>query len=104
MPTVFITNKSPHDFTPAERFGKIVYLSKGMFDPYSIGRMYRLFSEGLKYSEKTDYILLTGLTVMNTVASVVFSLKHHRLNLLLYDLERNRYVAKTLVFEELEVG
>jgi hypothetical protein len=99
MATVYITNRGPHDFSSAQKYGKLVFLSRGIFNPYAVGRMYRTFHSQLKRSTSQDYLLITGLTIMNIIAAVVFSNMHGQLNLLLYDMERNRYVPKTLVFE-----
>lgn len=97
--TVYIINKSGHDFSDAERFGSLVYLSTGTIDRYGINKMYRKFAETLKNSSPDDYILVTGLTIMSCIACSVFSFLHGRVNLLLY--KDSHYIERRLLIGEL---
>ncbi|KKK49597.1 hypothetical protein LCGC14_3133450, partial [marine sediment metagenome] len=49
---VYIINKGGHDYSDATRFGRLIYLSEGIMNRYSVGRMYREFSAILKDSNK----------------------------------------------------
>lgn len=99
MSKVFIVNKSGHDFKDAKRFGEFVYLSEGKMDRYAITSVYREFSDVLDKSSGKDYILLTGLTSMCSIACSIFAYKWGCLNLLLY--KNNRYIERRLILGEL---
>lgn len=99
MRTVFVVNRGGHDFSDAERFGKLDYLSEGSIERYSIVNMYRKFSEKLRNSHEDDYILLTGLSTMQSVACSMFSFLHGQLNLLLY--RDGRYIDRKVIMREL---
>ena len=90
---VFVVNRSSHDFTPAKKFGEIVFLSEGKMSRYQTNNMLREFEELLASSQPTDYIVPCSLNVMNCVACALFAHKHGTLNLLLYKegeyIERN---------------
>lgn len=90
---VFVVNKSNHDFSPAEKFGKIIFLSEGKMNRYATNSMLRQFKELLQDSTKDDYIVLCSLNVMNSIACALFAAMHGTLNLLLYKdgkyIERN---------------
>jgi len=90
---VFIVNKSSHDFRPAEAFGEVIYLSEGPINRYATNSMVRQFSDVMKDSEGSDYIVPCSLNVMNSLACAIFAHKHGRLNLLLFKdglyIERN---------------
>jgi hypothetical protein len=90
---VYIVNQSSHDFTPAEAYGKVKFLSSGSMNRYATNSMIRSFTEALKDSEPNDYIVPCSLNVMNSIACAIFAHKHGRLNLLLYKdgvyIERN---------------
>lgn len=90
---VYIVSGSSHDFSQAEKFGELVYLSKGPMNRYAVNNMYRQFYEILKDSLPEDYLLICGLAVMNGVAASILAIKHHKINYLLYEkggyLERN---------------
>lgn len=81
---VYIPNKSVHDFSAAEPFGRLVYLSTGTVKKYATNIMYRQFYEILQHSDPEDYILVTGLTSLNIVASYIMQQLHGRVNLLLF--------------------
>uniref|UniRef100_A0A6M3K8K4 Uncharacterized protein n=1 Tax=viral metagenome TaxID=1070528 RepID=A0A6M3K8K4_9ZZZZ len=101
MPTVYVVNKGSHDHSDAERYGEIRYLTKGKVSRYATNNMWREFFPTLKDSKPEDYILVTGLTVMNIVATSIFSSLHGKINLLLYKGptrdEPGRYVERTFL-------
>jgi len=103
LSNVYIINKGCHDYTPAQQFGDLIYLSKGMYNRFSTGKIYRRFVEGFESSSPEDYILISGLTIMTSIACAVFARKHGRLNLLLYNNSKNQniYVKRTIVMEDL---
>ncbi len=96
---VYIINKGGHDYNDAKRFGRLVYLSEGIMNRYSVGRMYREFSSILKDSHKDDYILVSGLNIMNSIAGAIFGSLHGRLNILLY--RKNIYIERRIILDEL---
>jgi hypothetical protein len=96
---VYVINKGGHDYSDARRFGRLVYLSEGIMNRYSVGRMYREFSAILKDSNKDDYILVSGLNIMNHIAGAIFGRLHGRLNILLY--RKNTYVERRIIIDEL---
>jgi len=102
---VFIVNRGGHNHTDAKRFGKLVFLSEGEVNRYATNVMYRAFVEKLRKSKPTDYILITGLSVMSSLACSIFSRIHGQLNLLLYQNpspgENGHYVERTILLDEL---
>lgn len=97
MRKVYIINKGGHDYTPAEKFGDLVYLSEGLLQKYNTSQMYRLSLERMRDSEPSDYIVLTSLSTFCAIACSVFAHKHGRLNLLLY--KDDDYVERQLVID-----
>ncbi len=98
MPRVYIVNRSAHDYSRAEAFGDLVYLSSGPMSRYEVNNMVRQFSEGLATSAPSDYLVMSGLAMMNSIACAIFTLKHHRLNLLLF--KNGTYVERNVVFND----
>ena len=88
MPTVYVINKSSHDFSAAERYGPLVYLSEGLIDKWGINQIYREMEHGLASSKPDDYILLTGLPIQCILACAIFAMKHQRLNLLIHKFRK----------------
>ena len=93
MVKVYIVNRSAHDFSAADKYGKVIFLSEGSMNRYATNSMVRQFDQAMKESEGTDYIVPCSLNVMNSIACAIFSHKHGRLNLLLFKdgsyIERN---------------
>jgi hypothetical protein len=104
MPNVYIVNKGCHDYSKAQEFGTLVYLSRDSYSRFSTGKIFRIFRELMKDSTKEDYILISGLSVMSSVACSIFAAKHQRINLLLYNSGpkiEEHYVRRTVVMEDL---
>ena len=101
MPKVYVVNKSTvrggtgHDFSPAEAYGEIVYLSEGPMNRYATNHMHRKFTEIIDESNPEDYIVPCSLNVMNSIACAVFAVKHGRLNLLLF--KQGEYLERNLI-------
>jgi len=93
MKKVFIVNKSAHDFSAADKFGKVVFLSEGSMNRYATNSMVRQFAQSMRESHEDDYIVPCSLNVMNSIACAIFAHKHGKLNLLLFKdgkyIERN---------------
>lgn len=100
MTTVFIVNKSSHDFSAAKKYGKPMFLSEGPMNRYATNNMHRVFAERMKNSKPTDYIVPCSLNVMNSLACAIFVHKHGRLNLLLF--KDGTYIERNHVFDERE--
>jgi hypothetical protein len=101
MPKVYVINKSSHDFSAAEQFGELVYLSDRTINRYATNKMYRQFDKTMRHSEATDYILITSLSVMNVIACVLFALRHKCLNLLIHKTDNNTYVERRMDLSDL---
>lgn len=100
-PLVLVVNSGYHDYSPAEQFGEIVFMST---DPngisqYNTSTMARLFQPYIDKSTPEDYILVTSFSVMVTVVSSMFAFKHGRLNLLIYRPGDHRYVARNIIMK-----
>ena len=102
---VYIVNKGGHNHIDAERFGELVFLSEGNINRYAVNSIYRRFATILETSSSEDYILITGLSVMSSIACSIFSRIHGRLNLLLYKTTRGEkegyYLERTVMIDEL---
>lgn len=106
MKTVYIINKSAHDYEDAKQYGDFVFLSEGTFDKFDTNKIYRQFYEILASSKPDDYILLTGLPIMQGIAMTIMSALHGRLNLLLFKGGKNGsfYIERNLVTKETQDG
>lgn len=95
MAKVYIVNKSAHDFSNAEAFGELIYMSEGPVNRYATTQMHRLFTSAMADSSAFDYIVPCSLNVMNSIACAIFAAKHGKLNLLLY--KQGEYLERNLI-------
>jgi hypothetical protein len=95
MTKVFVVNKSAHDFSPAKKFGEVIFLSEGPMNRYAANNIHRSFKEAMADSSKDDYIVPCSLNVMNSIACAIFAKMHGRLNLLLF--KDGEYIERNLI-------
>lgn len=101
--SVFVINKSSHDFSGAERFGNIVFMTEGSLPRFATSKMFRAFAPYIEASKPSDYILLSAMTVMCSIACAMFAAKHGRVNLLIYKpdpIETSKYVERVIIINE----
>lgn len=103
MPIVYVTNRGAHDYRAAERWGTLVFCTEGNLPRYNVGQMYREIEEAMRDSTEDDYILITSLTTLNSVACGYFANKHGRLNMLLFQPRNGKssegvYLERTIIF------
>ena len=92
---VYVVNRSSHDFSDAENYGTVVFLSIGPMNRYGTNNMHRQFEELMKDSSAEDYIVPCSLNVMNSIACAIFAHRHGTLNLLLF--KDGRYIERNHV-------
>jgi len=98
MPKIYIVNKSIHDYSSAEIYGELVFLSEGNLRKFSTSRAYRKFMPILRNSSEKDYLIISGLPMLNLVAAFILIRKHKRLNMLLFDPSqgKKKYIERIL--------
>lgn len=95
MSKVYVVNRSSHDFSAAEEYGELTFLSEGPMNRYATNNMHRIFKDMMRDSAKDDYIVPCSLNVMNSIACALFARKHGRLNLLLF--KNGEYIERNMV-------
>jgi len=98
-PKVYVVNKSTHDYSAADCFGDIVFLSKNNLQKFSTSQAYRIFWPILEKSSPEDYLLVSGMPMHCLVASFILTNKHGRLNLLLFTEKNNKkkYLERIII-------
>ena len=96
MSKVFVVNKSAHDFSEAEKYGELVFVTKGRLNRFNVNDMHRQAMEVLKQSEKGDYIVPCSLNILNSIVCSSFAVLHGRLNILLF--KQGSYLERNIVF------
>jgi len=90
MPKVYIVNHAGHDYSAAEKWGTLVQMTTGHVGQGSLDRM---IYDGtrLEDSEPCDWLLPSGLLVLNVIAAAYWLRKHGELRLLIRDRKYRTY-------------
>jgi hypothetical protein len=102
MPRVYVVNKSAHDFSDAKRFGELVYLTEGSVNRFETSQIHREVTAAMRDAAKDDWLLVSALTVINTIAASILAMRFKRLNLLIYDIKTKRYADRVLILGDQE--
>lgn len=70
-PRVFIMNESGHDFSAAEEFGDLVFITKGQLVGRQLNKHFRAAEKALRDFSSDDFILCTSLQLLNFVVGFV---------------------------------
>lgn len=76
----------------AEAFGTVIYMTQGPVNRTAAPDHARTMRGFMKHSRPDDYIVVGGLSVLTAVAASLFSARHGKLNLLIW--ERGKYVER----------
>lgn len=101
MPNVFVVNYAGHDYSAAERWGKLLYLTTGHVSQGSLDRLNYDIAKGLRDSTPEDWLLPSGLLILNVIASAVWLRKHQELRLLVRDRKFSTYREMKLTDDHL---
>ena len=99
MSKVFVVNRGAHDYSDAEHFGELVFCTEGLVDAYDVAEMYRIFIDRFKSSDPEDFILMTSLNIICSIACATFGRKHGQLNLLLF--KNGAYIERHVQLDNL---
>lgn len=102
MPKVYVLNHSGHDYTPANKYGDIVFCTSGVIDKNDVASMFRELNHAMKDAQEDDFIVVGSLASMCSVATGIMADRFGRVNFLLYD--RGDYLARTVVFDSIYEG
>lgn len=99
MATIYVPNKGAHDYSDAERFGELRFLTSGIVKRYTTNTMYRNLIEGMADAKPDDYILVCSLSILNSIATGILARKFGKVNFLLFC--NGKYIERTVDFDAL---
>lgn len=92
---VYIPNKGLHDYTNAWSFGDLVFCTDGQVNRRDLHTMHSELSTAMDEAEEDDYILITGLTALCSIACGIFASRFGKLNLLIHE-GGGRYLERSI--------
>lgn len=100
-PKVFVPNDSYHDYSGAKRFGDLVFITEGRVNRKNVNDITRKVAEALEEAEAHDFVVISSLSVINSITCAVMAMRFKRLNLLLFDDHAGSYFSRTVILEKL---
>ncbi len=100
IPKVFLVE--PNDrfvLTSAETFGEILYLTESRLDPFNLPVVIDSIYDGFiacEFNPKTDYVCMTGNTLVLAVMLAVAVSLYDNLRLLMFDARTSKYRERTM--------
>ena len=91
---VYIPNKAYHDYSDAERYGELRFLTEGVVNRFDIEKLAKAVKEGLADAQEDDYLMISSLAVLNAIGAAFFAHRFARVNFLLF--KEGRYVERIL--------
>ena len=91
---VFVSNRASHDYSDAERFGSLVFLTEGAINRFDVENMKTLIYPQLAEATPHDYWMVSSLTILNMVGEAYLIRKHGGVRILL--LKNGRYIERVL--------
>lgn len=86
---VYVTNFAGHDYTQAEKWGELYWITKGYISFHSLDRVKYRVCESVQSSEPEDWLLLSGIPMICVVATSYWMWKHNKCKMLVHDKKRN---------------
>lgn len=103
---VFVPNDLYHDYSPAESYGYLIFLTRGEINRFEVSQIFQSVQHALAEANDYDYLVMSSMPVITSLASAILAMKFRKLNLLQYHGKQQRYIERTIVFpnEELSYG
>lgn len=99
VPVVWVTNWGGHPYSKAERFGRLLALTKGTVNPFKLDRIAYTVGLMLKQADEEDYLLISGLPVVVGVIMAMWLTKFKKVKILQWSIRAQDYEAVTLYAE-----
>jgi hypothetical protein len=95
MKNVFVINDSGHDFSEAEKFGKLIFLTEGHVQSFDTNKNFRSIIHKMKDVKEGDYILITSLASLNCIVGWIIGSLNLTLNILIY--KNGKYLKRRII-------
>ena len=91
MSKVYIVNFAGHDHREASKYGELRRITTGYVSLGSLDRVLFEVVNAIKDSEPDDWILPSGLLILNVIAAAAWIRRHGDIRMLIWDRKETRY-------------
>ena len=101
-PTVWVVNYAGHDYSRATEFGPIDFLTQGYVSMGNLERLFFTIAEAVNETSRDDFLLLSGLLILNTIAAMAWMRRHKMVKFLLWDQKIRDYRRLTISTDQID--
>ena len=101
-PVVWVPNRGIHDYSDAERFGDVMLLTEGRIQRFAVGSLFQEIKEGLEEALSYDYLLVSSLSIVTSIATAILAHKFGRINYLMFC--DGAYIERNIILDNPEEG
>lgn len=96
MAKVYIVNNANHDYSKAEQYGELMYVTRGKVPIFKTSTVRAMLEKGLVEFTKDDYLLISGPAIVSVMAATVLYNKFDTVKFLVFDAKQQDYVVRHL--------
>lgn len=94
---IWIANATGHDFTAARKFGdELIPITEGRINIFNVKAMVEEFKTKMEPYEKDDWLLLSGSSIINVIASQIVVDRFGEVKFLIYDAANRSYIPREI--------
>lgn len=94
MAKVYIVNNTNHDYSKAEQYGELVYVTKGKLPIFKTNTVRAMLEKGLVKFSKDDYLLISGPAIVSVMAATILYNNFDTVKFLVFDAKQQDYVVR----------
>lgn len=98
-PVVYVPNRGAHDYEDAKQYGELVFLTSGVVERYRTNTIYRELMVGMADAQADDYLLVSSLSILNSIISGILARQFGKINFLLF--RDGKYLLRTVNIDSL---
>lgn len=102
VPVVWVVNHAGHDYTKADAFGRVLPITTGKVNPFNPDRLAVQVTERIKVADSEDFVLISGVQILNSIVIAMWLMKFNTVNLLQWSNRDKEYKHLVLVLSNLE--
>ncbi len=96
MAKVYVVNNTNHDYSKAEQYGELVYITKGKLPIFKTNTVRAMLEKGLVKFTKDDYLLISGPAIVSVIAATILYNNFDTVKFLVFDAKQQDYVVRHL--------
>ena len=96
MAKVYVVNNANHDYSKAEQYGELMYVTRGKLPIFKTSTVRAMLEKGLVKFTKDNYLLISGPAIVNIIAATILYNKFDTVKFLVFDAKQQDYVVRHL--------